>query len=233
MVAAFKRGREISLHRPILGREFIPVQSAFEGSSVMRPVVTLVAIAAAFCGSSAVAQTSSVRIGGIIEKLEGQTLSVRSTDGQELSIVLPADVRITALTNKSLSDIKPGDFVGSAAVADANGKLHAKEVHIFPGGMRGSGEGNRPMAGPQESMTNATVAEVIGAPDGRSLKLQYPGGQQEIDVGADVRVVEIIPGDLGLLKPGATVAVFASKAPDGSLSARSIQAEKDGVKPLM
>jgi Domain of unknown function (DUF5666) len=199
----------------------------------VRPMVAFAVIAMAFCANSAVAQTSSVRIAGVIEGLEGQTLSVKSTDGEEFSVLLPPEVRIMALTNKSLSDIKPGDFVGSAAVADANGKLHAQEVHILPESMRGSGEGHRPMAGPQQSMTNGTVAEVVAAPDGRSLKLQYPGGQQEIDVSPDVRVVEIIPGDLSLLKPGATVAVFAAKAADGSLTARSVQAEKDGVKPLM
>ena len=199
----------------------------------MRPIAALVVIAVALCGISAVAQTSSVRIGGIIDRVEGQTLSIRSSDGQELSIMLPADVRITALANKSLNDIKPGDFVGAAAVADANGTLHAQEVHIFPESMRGSGEGSRPMTGPQQSMTNATVAEVVGTPDGQSLKLQYPGGQQEIDVGPDDRVVAIIPGDPSLLKPGAAVVVFASKAPDGTLTARSVQAQKDGVKPMM
>jgi hypothetical protein len=103
----------------------------------MNPLVALVVIITAFGASSAVAQTNSVRIGGIIEKLEGPTLVIRSADGRELSILLPPDVRITALTNKSLTDIKPGDFVGSAAVPDANGKLHAKEVHIFPESMRG------------------------------------------------------------------------------------------------
>ena len=105
----------------------------------MRPIAALVVIAVALCGISAVAQTSSVRIGGIIDRVEGQTLSIRSSDGQELSIMLPADVRITALANKSLNDIKPGDFVGAAAVADANGTLHAQEVHIFPESMRGPG----------------------------------------------------------------------------------------------
>jgi hypothetical protein len=89
------------------------------------------------------------------------------------------------------------------------------------------------MAGPQQSMTNATVAEVVTAPVGRTLKLKYPGGEQEIDVSPDARVVEIIPGDLSLLKPGAAVAVFAAKADDGSLTARGVQVEKDGVKPLM
>ena len=62
------------------------------------------------------------------------------------------------------ADIKPGDFVGSAAVRGADGKLHAEEVHIFPENLRGTGEGHRPMSGPQESMTNAAVAGIAARP---------------------------------------------------------------------
>jgi hypothetical protein len=199
----------------------------------MKRITAIAVLAAALCGPLAAAESTSVRISGTVEKLDGQMLSVKAKDGQELSVNLPDGVRITALANKSLDDIKPGDFVGSAAVADENGKLHAQEVHIFPDSMRGAGEGHRPMANPGQSMTNATVAEVVRSPDGRGLKLRYPGGEQEIDVAADARVVEIIPGDRSLLTPGAAVAVFASKASDGSLNARGVQAEKDGVKPLM
>jgi hypothetical protein len=198
----------------------------------MKKVTTILVLAAALGGPLAAAETSSVRISGTIEKLDGQILSVMSKDGRELAINLPDGVRISALANKSLDDIKPGDFVGSAAVADADGKLHAQEVHIFPESLRGSGEGHRPMADPGQTMTNATVAEVVRSPDGRGIKLRYPGGEQEIDVAGDVRVVEILPGDLSFLKPGAAVAVFATKASDGSLSARGLQVEKDGVKPL-
>jgi hypothetical protein len=42
-----------------------------------------------------------------------------------------------------------------------------------------------------------------------------------------------VTGDIGLLKPGAAVSVFTTKAADGALSARAIQAERNGVKPLM
>jgi hypothetical protein len=186
----------------------------------------------------ALAQTAApagtpARIAGTVEKLAGQTLEVRTQGGQEVSIALPAGVRIGAVADRTLADIKPGDFVGSAAVRDMHGVLHAQEVHIFPESMRGTGEGHRPMAGPEQSMTNAAVAGIAAAPKGQVLTLKYPGGEQQIEVGPEARIVALVPGDRSLLKPGAAVVVRAVKAEDGKLTARSVQAEKDGVKPLM
>jgi hypothetical protein len=173
------------------------------------------------------------RITGTVQTATAQQLVVATADGHTASIALPAQITVTALVNRTLADIKPGDFVGSAAIKGMDGKLHAQEVHIFPEAMRGTGEGHRPMDKPDQTMTNATVGEVATATDGQTLTLTYAGGQQQIDVGPDARIVAFVPGDRGLLKPGAAVAVSALKAPDGSLTARSIQAEKDGVKPLV
>jgi Cu/Ag efflux protein CusF len=147
----------------------------------------------------------------------------------------------------NLSEIKSGDFVGSAAVQGADGKLHAQEVHVFPESMRGAGEGHRPM-GPDpnrtmtngtvgaadmpqsRTMTNGTVDQINGAARTQTLKISYKGGVQEIEVGPDVPIRYFVPGDASLLKPGATVSVNAVQK-DGSLTATNIQAEKDGVKP--
>lgn len=183
----------------------------------------------------AMAQTpapASARISGVVETFAGDTLVMKSADSQDVTVDVPAGTRITALANRQLSDIKPGDFVGSAAIRGRDGKLHAQEVHIFPEAMRGTGEGHRVMDRPHQSMTNATVSGVTAAARGRVLMLNYKGGTQEIDVGTDARIVTFIPGDRGLLKPGASVVVVAAKAPDGTLTARNVQAEKDGVKPL-
>jgi hypothetical protein len=173
-----------------------------------------------------------IRIAGTIAKFDGQRLVVTPPAGQEVAITLPPECRVGALENRTLADIKPGDFVGSAAVMGSDGKLHAEEVHIFPEDMRGTGEGHRPWGG-NESMTNATVAEVVEAPRGRMLKLRYKGGEQEIEVAPDVRVVLLVPGDRSLLKPGAAVLAFAARNTEGGLTARYVQAEKNGVKPLM
>ncbi|WEK50422.1 MAG: hypothetical protein P0Y66_22770 [Candidatus Kaistia colombiensis] len=172
------------------------------------------------------------RVGGTVESFKGDVLTMKTADGKTEAVRVPPTVNVTALQNRKLSDIKAGDFVGSAAVKGPDGKLHAQEVHIFAESMRGTGEGQRPMSGANRSMTNATVTTVIAAPERQTLRLTYKGGEQDIDVGPEARIVAIIPGDRSLLKPGAAVSVFVTKAADGSLSARGVQAEKDGVKPL-
>ena len=186
---------------------------------------------------SAWAQDTPVRINGTVIGLAGDRLLVRPSEGDPLDILLPPGVRIGAVEDRTLSSIQPGEFVGSAARHGRDGKLHALEVHIFPESMRGTGEGHRPMDAPEQTMTNATVVEVMGdgiatAADGRILHLRYPGGEQEIEVAPDVRVVGMMPGDRSLLVPGAAVTVRATQGGDDSLTAISVQAERNGVKPL-
>jgi hypothetical protein len=48
------------------------------------------------------------------------------------------------MVKASMSDIKPGMFVGATAMPGADDSLKAVEVHIFPEAMRGTGEGHRP-----------------------------------------------------------------------------------------
>ena len=189
------------------------------------------ALGATIClGSTAMAQ-APMRFHGVVVAFSGTTLTVR-TDDETLTATIPPGLPVGAVTNRSLADIRPGAFVGSAAVLGRDGKLHAQEVHIFPEAQRGAGEGHRAMEQPQQSMTNATVDGVAEAPDGRTLHLRYAGGEQTIEVGPDVRVVGLVPGDRSLLVPGAAVTIRAVPGAGDDLTAVSVQAEKDGVKPL-
>ena len=174
------------------------------------------------------------RIRGTVEKLDGQTLMVKSREGPELTIALAPNFTVSAVVKKSLADIKPGDYVGAASTKGTDGKLHAIEVLIFPEALRGTGEGERAWdLTPDSLMTNATVGGIAGAAQGQALKLTYKGGESEIIVGSDIPVVTFAPGDASLLKPGAAIITTALKKPDGSLSATRVTAEKDGVKPPM
>jgi hypothetical protein len=198
----------------------------------MRSSIYLATLVMAIHATIAQAQSAD-RITGTVTAFDGTMLAVKPQTGLEVIVTVPADVRVGAVVDRKLDDIKSGDFVGSAAVVGPDGKLHAKEVHIFPESMRGTGEGHRPMSEPHQTMTNATVAQVATAPKGRVLQLRYKGGEKSIVVDPETRIVSLVAGDRGLLKSGATVVVFVTRSPDGSLSARAIQAERDGVKPLM
>jgi hypothetical protein len=79
---------------------------------------------------------------GTVEKFDGQMLVVRSREGQDVRIMLAKDFNVNAVSRANLSDIKRGDFIGSAAMQGADGRLHAQEVLIFPEAARGTGEGH-------------------------------------------------------------------------------------------
>ena len=116
-----------------------------------------------------------------------------------------------------------------------DGKQHAVEVHIFLPAQRGvvpERQGPSDLV-PDGLMTNAIVGTIAKAPEGATLHLTYKGGEADIIVGPDVPVVGYVPGDAGLLKPGAAVVLVALKKPDGSLTAARVTAEKNGVKPPM
>src|ERR1700757_2091496 len=87
-------------------------------------VVTLVA-------SSAYAQQAQQRLRGTIERVQGNTLFVKSPDGAPATLN-PADTGVTSPTHRaSPADIKEGDYIGSGAVPQADGTQKAVEVHIF------------------------------------------------------------------------------------------------------
>jgi Domain of unknown function (DUF5666) len=205
---------------------------------MLKKMLVSLAFAAILSPAIVVAQTpasagTTVRLRGSIEALDADSFTVATSDGQHIKLALPADIKVTTFAKIALSDIKPGDYVGSAAVRGPNGRLRALEVHVFPEALRGTGDGQRPWdLGQESSMTNGAVDGVAGTVDGRTIKIAYKGGTAEVDVGVATPVVLWVPnGDKSVLKTGAAVIVGSRKAADGTYTATSIQAEKDGVKP--
>jgi hypothetical protein len=190
------------------------------------------------------AQPAQTRIRGLVYSFNGQTLVVKIPDNMTETVTIPADLKILANVRTSLADIKPGEFVGSAAAKGPDGKLYAEEVHVFAEFQRGTGEGHRPMgpdpnaasstingtvAPAERTMTNGTVSAASGSGT-RTLKIRYKEGEQEIIVKPDTPIITFIVADRSLLKPGAAVAVVAVEE-NGGLVARQVTAEKDGLKP--
>jgi hypothetical protein len=195
---------------------------------------TLIALLALPAAAQNAPEGTPTRIRGTVEKLDGQSLTVKSRDGQPLTIALAPNFTVSYVVKKTLSDIKAGDYIATTSTKGADGKNHAVELRIFPEALRGTAEGQFPWDSmPNSLMTNATVSGVTGVPQGQTLKVTYKGNESEIVVGPETEVFGYGSGDASLLKPGAAIFIVAQKKPDGSLSAARVTAEKDGVKPPM
>ncbi|HKW53336.1 MAG TPA: hypothetical protein VJO12_06565 [Stellaceae bacterium] len=206
----------------------------------MRALSLAVGALVALLALPAVAQMAAstlVNVRGKVEKVEGNTLTVKSRDGKTVAVTMGDKFGVLGVKKISLSDIKENDFVGIAAAPGKDGKLHAQEVLLFPEAARGTGEGHYAwdLKGKNDSMTNATVAQVekVTKGDTTTLKLKHKDGENDIVVGPKTPVVTFAPDELSLLKPGAAVFIRASKKPDGTLTAQRAIVEKNGVKPPM
>lgn len=201
----------------------------------LRRAALAATIAFVFSVAALAQQTPTVRVRGVIVQSAASTLVVDSRAGERLTITLADNARVLALVPMALADIKPGSYVGSAAVPRGDGTWRALEVHVFPEAMRGVGEGHRPFdLEPQSTMTNATVAEVVVRVDGALLTLRHKDGEQTILVQPGTPVVTYVPGDRGELKPGARIMIFAAqRQADGSLIAPSVTVGRDGLTPPM
>ena len=203
----------------------------------------------ALVASASAAQSADQKIAGDVVRLEESRLEIKAVDGRTLAVKLADNVRFSGRGPADASQITQGAFVGTTTVTQPDGTLLAREVHIFPESMRGTGEGHRPMdnepgstmtnatvarvgaESARSTMTNATVAQVSGAAGNRTMTLAYKGGEKTVIVPDNVPVVTAEPADRTALVPGAHVIVYAAPQPDGTLMAQRVTVGKNGVVP--
>jgi hypothetical protein len=203
------------------------------------------AIAVSLSGALAVAQTNApaaaaasqaadtspvVRLRGNLAAVSGTSITVKTRDGETVELALAPDVAINEVHAIDLSEIRAGSFVGVGAVPQADGSQRAVAVTVFPESARGTGEGHRPFSlVPQGTMTNATVAEVAAAPQGRKLVVRYKDGEKTIVVAPGTPVSTYGPGDRTMLVPGASVVVSA-RSISGQPTAQRINVGRNGFE---
>ena len=203
----------------------------------------LIAAALALCCAMAFAQTPSAtsasapaatqRLRGSVQSFDGKVLVMKERSGEVITLALADNFAVTEVVPIEPAAIRSGSFVGVASMPDADGRLRALEVLVFPEAARGSGEGHYGWdLQPGSMMTNATVAELAAAPQGRNLTLRYKDGEKTVVVPDNVPVVTFKPGDKALLVPGAKVMVTAQLRDDKPTALRAL-AGRDGFTPPM
>jgi hypothetical protein len=200
--------------------------------------LTAAAIVTTLAATSAYAQAQ--RLSGDIQRVEGNLVFAKSRDGSPLTIKLPDNAVVTAVLKATVADIKPGAYIGSGAVPQADGSQKAVEVHIFAESMRGQGDGHRPgwYGAPNGTMTNGGVepgGSVVSQAGGGDpvFVVKYKEGDKKIVVPSTAHIVRYEVGSKSDLKAGVPFAIqAANKQPDGTFTAERINVGRDGGRPF-
>jgi hypothetical protein len=197
-----------------------------------RAIVTALAMLAALPVVAQAQQT--VRLRGQIVKVDGQTVTLKTRDGREATVRFADGGRVMALEKAAIGDIKPGAYIGVAAMPQPDGSQRALAVHIFTEAQRGVAEGHRPWdLAPKSTMTNAAVETIVAGVNGRVLTVKYKDGEQKIIVPPGAPIVAYAPGERSELKPGVEAIVFsATRQPDGIYFAPAITTAPDAAATL-
>ena len=187
------------------------------------------------CAAWPASAQETVRIRGTVERIDGPVYVVKNRDGAELKLTVTDNPLFVAIAPATMADIKPGMFVGSAGMMQADGTQKAIEVHIFPESMRGTGEGHYDWdLMPKSKMTNANVEHMVTSSDGQVLSVKYKDGEKKLMVTPETAVVTYVVGDKSDLKPGTKIFVGAGKKnANGTVETPRITYGKDGLTPPM
>ena len=207
-------------------------------------ILTIAVLATALTVSAALAQQQqrpqTERVRGTIERVDGNTIYGKGPDGTAITLKLADNVAITAVSKATVADIKPGDYVGTGAVPQADGSQKAVELRIFPRPQADGGHFYEGWPGATNgTMTNGFVqpagtvgATLTGAGD-PSIVVKYPQGEKRIVIPANAHVVRNAFGSKDDLKAGAAFrAQAATKQPDGSYTASAVSVGRDGARPF-
>jgi hypothetical protein len=115
----------------------------------------------------AMAAAQSERIRGTIESADQDSLTVHTSQGENVRVTLNDATKYVTVSKSSLSNVVTGSFIGTATKGGGNSQV-ALEVVIFPPSLRGTGEGHYDWdklpdttiaggASVSSSMTNGTV----------------------------------------------------------------------------
>ena len=199
-------------------------------SSRLLPFAALALLA----GAAQAQPAPSNRIRATVEKVDGNVLTLKPRTGPDVTVTLTGDAAVTGVSSAQVSDIKPGSYIGSAAVPQPDGTEKALEVTVFPPAMVGAGEGHYAWdLGSNSTMTNGTVGDLLTT-SGRTMTVKYKGEERRIVVPDDVPIVMLNPGaPRSLIQPGAKVIVQPTQATDGTLTANRISVGENGLTPPM
>jgi len=182
----------------------------------------------------ALAQNAPLRVYGPIQKIEGQTVTVKNKDGQTVSFNLAPNGRIVANEPLDVKAIKAGDVIAIDAVME-NGKPKAIQAHTQAFAHGAAAPASRKLA------TNPNATRYLGvvtaaSPTANGIRvtvaLEKNGGAMQFDLTNDIVHYRNETQSAADLKPNMIVMANANRGPDGKLTSGFTTVEKNGHKPV-
>ncbi len=201
----------------------------------MKPIrLAIAALTLSLVSLGALAQgLPPVKVIGVITAVNGDEIDIKGDDGTVTQAFLGDKTLVFQTTTIAFSDIKPGQFVGTATRPGTDGKLSGIELHTFDASMGRAGEGFFPWDdGSDSMMANGTLSKVVGTTD-HTITVTYNGGEQTVDIPADTPVANMAPSDRTALVVGAHAIARGSKDAAGKYNVAFITAGKDGNVPAV
>ena len=185
----------------------------------MRTSLTLLACLWHLAAPAEAQSSNPFVFNGTVKSVDASSVSLTSEESGALNTFrLGPNLLVIRNMPASLADIKPNDFIASAAVRKTDGKLYSTELRIFPEALRGLGEGQRLMNDAQnQTMTNATVSGTAIIGGSNNIRVTVPGGESELILDSGIPVTAVVPLHPSLLKAGDKVRLQGANTSDGVL----------------
>lgn len=201
-------------------------------NTTAKTMAAAAAAAAALCGATfAAAQAPQVvRVRATIDSVDGALLAVKSRDGAMWKVQLAPNAPVSEVVKASLADIEDGSYIAVTAMPQPDGSQKAVAILIFPPALHPP-DGFRPWDySPASTMTNATVAHEVTGAYGKTLTVQYKGGERTIIVPPAAEIVTYKKASAADLKAGQKIFIVAAKKlADGTLEAPNVSFGGYGV----
>jgi hypothetical protein len=138
------------------------MHDTYRRSAVLLGFLCLAVLLQQACGNRSSASTSPDHIRGTVQSLDGQVLTVATSNGS-VRVQLATSTHVATVVQSDRAHLTDGSFLGITSVTQPDGSQRAVEVHVFPEAMRGTGEGSYGwdlpgVDGGGSKMTNGTAA---------------------------------------------------------------------------
>lgn len=116
----------------------------FKAMTFKAMTLGLAALVLASSALPALAQAETTRIRGTLEEVDADKITVAKRDGGVEPVGLSSDTRFLEVRPVGIEAIQEGSYIGVAGLPQADGKIRALGVMLFPETARGTNEGHFP-----------------------------------------------------------------------------------------